>query len=1518
MDGIFPGALDLDAFWTNIINCVNQSAPVPPTRWIAPVEDRLSNGLIPDRPYSQHACLIHGFHFAPEAFRLPADLTRNLDPMHQLTLTAGRRAVAGCVTDPIDHQRVDTILAAIALPTDGASRFSRQLMSDALEARLFPDHRPTACTPNRHQALASRVDGFPATLLAAELAFGGTSFTLDAACASSIYAVKLACDRLIDGQADMVVTGGVSRPECLYTQTGFSQLQALSPSGRCAPFDRLADGLVVGEGVGILVLKRLDDALSHGDEIFGVIHGIGLSNDMRGNLLAPERAGQVRAMEQAYRLAGWRPSDVQLIECHGTGTRAGDTTEIESLTELWQHASDMSGTCAIGSVKSMIGHLLTAAGAAGMIKTLLAIRHRTLPPSINFEEPPPGSPLNNSPFKVQTTPGPWTTNGSVHGRRAAVSAFGFGGINAHILFEEWLGAPADEPSPTTAAVSIQDSAQPQPSEPVAIVGMEVIAGALENLNAFTRAVANGSSAISNRPPSRWKGLDSAFEAALAATDPNGAFMEKLDIAMGEFQIPPNEIADILPQQLLALKVGAGAMTDAGLALRQPRERMGVVMGIGFDFEATNFHLRWQLANAVKRWNREHGLGLGDAEMADWLEALRDGCGPPLTAPRVLGALGGIVASRMAREFRFGGPSFVVSNDAASGIHALGVAVDLLCQGTVDAMLVGAVDLAAEGRSVVRLNKVYPLSAQHGIRPFDAAADGTLPGDGAVALVVKTLKQARADGDRVYALIQGIGHAGGNNPVDQTVNREIYCRSLAGCLATSHIPVDAVSFVDAHAVGVPDQDRAELDALVHFFNVDDRQDKHPTVALGATKPLCGHTGAADGLMGLAKTAWCLYRRMLPALSGFTQLPSASDGAAPFHLPHLPQHWYRDRKRGPRTACCASITTDLSCSHVLLQEYEQASDRPVVLPPLDNSSQDALFVVTGDAPQPLLTGLDELDAHLRAAPDREPLAISAGVWMRQRPVASTEPLAVAIVLKTRQDAAAALSEARQAIESGAGSPRSNTVFYQSRPMGSDARVAMVYPGSGNHYLGMGRQLALRFPEIVTRMDLDTDQLQTQVRPWITTPWNASWPDGWEGHALLGLKSDPLNMLFAQVVFGDLMTRILKQFAVPTDAIIGYSLGESAGLFAHGIWPDRGEMLRRMQVGDLFGNQLAGPCRSLQKAWNIPIDQPVDWRVAVVNRPAKTVKGVIKDISHVRLLIVNTPDECVIGGLEADVAQTIHVLGCQAVYLDGVVTVHCDAATPVAKPYRDLHVFPTTAIDGLTVYSCSRAEAYPVTADSIADSIEKQAIEGFDFPRTIERAYNDGMRIFIEAGPRASCTRMIGSILGNRPHLAVAANYGMDDEIIGLYRCLAQLVTARVPLDLSILYPETRTHGVEKAHSPVTMVSVPIGGHPLTPVPPPVQPVSDLGQAIPSNAENPSGQIPVAPDAEISNASARPDGSAATIWSSLLETERQNMDATARSHEQFLDLSQELTDSYASLFDLQNRLLAMGARLDSARIR
>ena len=761
ISGLFPGALDVHALWSNTLALHDATAPVRLERWTAPPALMVRAEPQPDRAYSDRCCLLPEFRLDPAGLDLESTPPETLDPLHHVVLQAARDLLLGDRPPRLNRDRTGVILAAIVLPTESASAVTRELFEPIVteavagaSARQLPDARALL----RRQA-AARVTGLPAALVARAFGLGGASFTLDAACASSLYAVKLACDELRAGRADAVVTGGVSRPDALFTQVGFSQLRALSPTGRCAPFDRSADGLVVGEGAGLLLLKRLEDALADGDAVLGLVRAAGLSNDLRGNLLAPDSEGQLRAMLAAYQAADWTPGEVDYIECHGAGTPTGDRTELASLEALRAEAGLVRAACTIGSVKSMIGHLLTAAGAAGAIRTLLALRHRVLPPTLHFSSPPDGSPLAHGALRVLTEPAEWERCGG-RPRRAAVSAFGFGGINAHLLLEEW--APEDRPAgrrgrarPAQAELPLALPARagtgaPVREHPVAVTGMAIRLGPADGLRHFAAALREADSLIGSRPADRWKGCDGLLP-GLAAL--GGAYIDAVAFDAGRFRIPPIEIPDILPQHLLMLQVAAEAMQAAKLPLRADRPRMGAVIGVDFDFGATDFHLRWHLAQAFPGWARARFPHADPAAVDRWLAHSMDACAPPLTATRVLGSLGSMVASRIAREFRLGGPSFVASAAAASGLAALEIAARAVRAGELDCALVGAVDFGGDLRSALLKQNLDP--------------DGppVSPADGAVALVLKRLDRAEADGDPIHAILRGLGSAGLHRAAD---------------------------------------------------------------------------------------------------------------------------------------------------------------------------------------------------------------------------------------------------------------------------------------------------------------------------------------------------------------------------------------------------------------------------------------------------------------------------------------------------------------------------------------------------------------------------------------------------------------------------------------------------------------------------------------------------------------------------------------------------------------------------------
>ena len=1418
MGGIFPGAPDLDHFWANIAAGVDASREVPPHRWVLhPARAHDPEIGAADKVYSTRGCFIEDFHLDMRNLDLDPDVVAVLDPLFHLALHAGRQAVEDAGLSEASRARVGVIIGNIALPTDSSSKIAREILGQTFDeatgsrtsSGLAPGQGPGRA-PGRAHPLNRYVTGLPAGVMAKALRLGGGSYTLDAACASSLYALKLASDELNSGRSDAMVAGGLSRTDCLYTQMGFSQLRALSPSGRCSPFDRKADGLVVGEGAGMLVLKRLNDALKDGDQIHGVITGIGLSNDVEGKLLAPSTEGQLRAMRPAYEQSGWTPQDVDLIECHATGTPVGDAIELESLKQLWA-GSGIHGRPSrqrvIGGVKGNVGHLLTGAGAAGFIKVLLAMTARTLPPTANFFRAGSNMDLEASPFRVLAEAEPWETRDASTPRRAAVSAFGFGGINAHVLVEEWTGTgDILDRGHAETPVEREDS-------PVAIVGMDAHFGSLESLETFSSQVL-GDERRDPQENSLWWGVQESSwfkNSGGQATDFKGHFIGELSLPLDRFRIPPVELEDMLPQQSLMLTVAKGAMDDAGLGTEE-KLSTGVFVGIGLDLSTTNFNFRWSV--------------LASEESAP--DALAEAAGPPLTANRTMGALGGIVASRLAREFRIGGSSFTLSSEETSGFKALEAAVRALTTGSVDQALVGAVDLAGDVRAVL---------AAHNARP-DGQRGAPLLGEGAAAFILKRLEDAEADGNRIYAVIKGMGSATGGGVETTVPTVRAYESALNRAYEESGIDPSTVSYIETHGSGIPCEDSAEKSALNnHFAALSERP------ATGSVKEAIGHAGAASGMASLAKTALALYNRILP-------------GPA--------RHWLRNRADGPRRAGVSGMSVDGNCCHVVLEEYESEKYHEPV--GSTGAKGEALFAIEADDEAGLAAESRRLTDWLASQPPIHDARGLAARWHHENPLQPSKKLGLAVVTERGSDVGPLLSRVDE-----------TCVFQSKKPLARSGSVAFVYPGSGNHYHGMGRELALNFPEILHRHDSENLYLKRQMVP------------DWFGGAapLEGVDACQRALIFGQVTFGTVATDVMEILGVRPDAVVGYSLGEAAALFSTRTWKQRDDMLARMEASPLFVSDLAGACDTARRSWGLTDTTPVDWLVGVVDRPAATVRTALKNHEHVYLLIINTSDECVIGGERSAVTSFTSSLGATLVPVNGVATVHCEVAGEVRKAYHDLHLFETTPPDGVRIYSVAGGGVHEVTRETAAESITSQALHGFDFPAVVEKAYADGVRIFVEMGPGSSTSRMIDKILQDQPHCAVSVNVQGQGEIQSLVRGLATLIAERVPVDLAPLHKahlastSSASQDLMKTSRPSLHVTV--GGRPFK------APVRVSQQSVTST----STSLAATPGIPLSG---------------VIQGLHQSVLRAGEAHGTFLRVSEALQVDIAKNLFFQNRLLEM----------
>jgi 3-hydroxymyristoyl/3-hydroxydecanoyl-(acyl carrier protein) dehydratase/malonyl CoA-acyl carrier protein transacylase len=429
-------------------------------------------------------------------------------------------------------------------------------------------------------------------------------------------------------------------------------------------------------------------------------------------------------------------------------------------------------------------------------------------------------------------------------------------------------------------------------------------------------------------------------------------------------------------------------------------------------------------------------------------------------------------------------------------------------------------------------------------------------------------------------------------------------------------------------------------------------------------------------------------------------------------------------------------------------------------------------------------------------------------------------------------------------------------------------------------MGAELSARWPEVYRRQDAENRYLREQLKPELF----------WNGAPQADLDADARSVIFGQVATGCATSDLIRSFGVRPQAVIGYSLGESAGLLALHAWQARDEMLARMQNSTLFTDDLAGECRAVRTAWKLPAGEPVTWSIGVVEAPAHRVRAALCATERVYLLIVNTPDECVIGGDAERVGQLVASLGCRFFPLSGVTTVHCEVAREVAEPYRALHLFPTTPPPGVAFYSGAWRRAYTPDRELAADAILAQALEGIDYPAVINSAYNDEVRLFLEMGPGGSCSRMIGNILAGRPHLARPVVPPGQDPASSVLRLLAHLASERVPLDLSPLYavPQVTVAPVASRHQ----IRVTPGGAPFVLPSPPRQTTS---APIPTP---PAPALSVVPER-----SRRGVEAADPVISGFAAAQ----EARLKAHEAYLRTAEGFTRAMADTLALQASLVA-----------
>jgi len=1261
---IVPGCDSPEALWRTVAEGLCQITAAPEGDW------RISMGRVlagndgvcgPDRAWTDRGGYIRKLAITlnPSA-DIDTSLVAQLDAVFRWTLHAVGQALTGVTRPAAD--RAGLVLGNLSYPTRLHSRLlERQWVEHALRRKVGPEVHPL----NRFMS------GAPAMLAARTFELCAGSLALDAACASGLYAIKVACDRLQDGRADLMLAGSVNAADQLFLHVGFSALNALSRTGQSRPFHRHADGLIPAEGATCVSLKRLEDALEAGDRILGVIRSVGLSNDGRsGGFLSPSPDGQMRAMRVALAQAQLPPRAVQYVECHATGTAVGDAAEIASLAGVYGDTP-----LALGSLKANLGHLITASGIAGLIKTLAAMQHGVLPTT-------PGSrPLTGAfeglSFTVPDMPVPWEAR---DGRRtAAVSAFGFGGNNAHLIFEQ-------------GRLQLFSPRRRRPPATVAVVGLAIRTHRDPDAAAFARRLLG--------------------DQAIADFDPDIVVLSAHQLAF-----PPAELKMALGQQLILLETARQALEGVVL---EP-QRAGVFIGMQTDSRVARHAVRARWPDLMVE------AGADTDHNAAWTAEVAGRAAEPLESAAVIGRMPNIIANRLSNQLNLKGPAHAVSREELSGDAALDLAITALGRGEIDAALVGAVDISRE-----------PLHAWAAEAVLGAGAPTA---DAAVVLVLKTCEKARADHDHILALI-----VPGEKPAAAVLSNAASQSPLTAALGHAH----AASGLLHIALGLQMlRARARLD-----------HDGTPQPMLRTDGPLrvqvrnaafTGETASwtlaeAPGRAGLGLHAAVGLRRF-----------AAADAAKLIAA----VHGNRPGGEGP-------------CRLALVGSYGQ----------LEALRESAL-------------------RGLAAQPDAEAWTLE-GISFRARPIAG--------------------------------------------------QLAFAFTGAAAAYPGMGRGLMLGAPALADALAARIGDAGTAA-DWVYRPGDAR--GSLPYHQLAG--SSFLCQLHAALSLGVLKLR--------PSASIGLSSGETNAMFAFGLWRDFNGLLQDVEASGLYDHALAGDFDAVRAHWGLAEGEPLRWDSFRVRAPIAAVREAVASVPRVYLTIVDSPQDCVIGGAGEACQAVLRALGePPAVPLGHNLAVHCEAMSPFEASWRAVHTRATAAPpDGVRFYSNALGGVFSPDRDSVAEALTRQALRTVDFPSIVEKAWADGVRIFVEHGPRGSLSTSIGEILVGRDHLGVSLDrFGVPAEVQA-WRAAAQLWCAGVDVDLDALAVQFAQAPSPPAAKPphLTFRLRPESGD-LPSLPPlpasPTQPCDpDLGRRLPRAPRLASLAAPVAAPLPAANTAPRMPASA-----------------------------------------------------------
>jgi acyl transferase domain-containing protein/NAD(P)-dependent dehydrogenase (short-subunit alcohol dehydrogenase family)/NAD(P)H-dependent flavin oxidoreductase YrpB (nitropropane dioxygenase family)/acyl carrier protein len=916
----------------------------------------------------------------------------------------------------------------------------------------------------------------------------------------------------------------------------------------------------------------------------------------------------------------------------------------------------------------------------------------------------------------------------------------------------------------------QAADNPQPRErpsDIAIIGMACFLPGANDVRTYWENVLNRVNAITEVPLDHWD-FRLYYDATPKTRDKIcskwGGFLADMPFDPLLFGMPPNSLTSIEPVQLYALEAVRRALADAGYADRPfDRERTAVILGAGGG--AAQLAISYSFRSYLPMLATVPGLKDSAADILRQAETLL----PEWTEDSFPGILINVIAGRVANRFNFGGPNFSIDAACGSSLAALHAGVRELEMGTSDMAVVMGADTVQNPYTYMAFSNTHAFSPRGRCSTFDEAADGIVISEGVAAVILKRLADAERDGDRIYAIIKGVGASSDGRDKGLTAPRpEGQLRALQRAYSKANVSPARVEFVEAHGTGTVVGDQTEVASLGRILR--DSGASPQSCVIGSVKSMIGHTKCAAGLAGLLNATLALHHKVLPPLLVEKPNSKAKFEESPFFLNGEARPWIHGGAE-PRVAGVSAFGFGGTNFHAVLEEY--TGDYLDEARPALNRWPAELFVWRRESTDNLVSAVQSVRDALAhgATPELADLAYSL---CKANP-AETDLPAVAIVAATLEDLKQKLEGALTLLRSGQkyGHDPRGIFFTTGGQRPQEDRIAFLFPGQGSQYPNMLAQLAMVFPEVRQSFDEAeaalADRLDKPLGKYIFPP-SAFTPEQEKRNREALTRTDVAQPALGAASLG--LFRLLTRLGVQADMFAGHSYGDYVALCAAGAISSE-DLIRlshaRGQVILEATERMAGA-------------------MAAIEADADGVAAVLTGIEGVTAANLNSPKQTVISGTEEGIRAALECFNKQGVRAQRIPVAcafHSSLVAPASEPFAGVLDEYSFAAPQYPVYANTTAKPYPSEPAAVVDLLRRHLASPVRFRDEIEAMYTAGARIFVEVGPQGVLTGLVGQTLADRPHLALAADLKGRPGLVQLQHLLGQLVVAGVSVRLEKLY-------------------------------------------------------------------------------------------------------------------------------------